>query len=414
MTKAKSMKKNGYKKTKLGLIPEEWELKKLSSVIELESGQHLSPNEYNNDEEGIPYFTGPTDFCSSIDEVTKWTKDANKYAEYGDILITVKGSGVGSLYISDLKKVAIGRQLMAIKPQKMERGFLYNFLKQRSQVFEILASGNMIPGLSRKDILSFKTPYPPKEEQRKIAEIFSVWHEAISKTENLIKAKKRFKKGLMQRLLSGKVRFPEFDGEDWIEVKLGDIAEVISSNLDKKIKEGQEEVRLCNYMDVYENTIIDSSLPFMESTASEREIEKYTLKNDDVIITKDSETSDDIANAAIVKNLESRVLCGYHLAILRTKKEAVLGDFLAKQIMTFTYRKQFFQMANGATRYGLRISDIENAKFKIPTLIEQEKISSLINKIDEEISLLIKQKLTVEIQKKGLMQQLLTGKVRVN
>jgi type I restriction enzyme S subunit len=406
--------KHGYKKTKLGLIPEDWKLKKLSDVISLESGQHLSPDEYNNEGEGYPYFTGPTDFCNSVGEVTKWSNVANKYSENGDILITVKGSGVGSLYISELNKVAIGRQLMAIKPQNMDRGFLYNFLKQRSQVFEILASGNMIPGLSRKDILSFRVPYPPNKEQKRIADIFSVWDEAISKTEKLIQAKKRYKKGLMQRLISGKVRFPEFEGEDWVEVKLGDIAEVISSNLDKKVKKGQEEVRLCNYMDVYDNAIIDSSLTFMKSTASEREIEKYTLKKDDVIITKDSETADDIANAAVVKNLDSRILCGYHLAILRPNKEKVIGDFLAKEIMTFDYRKQFFRMANGATRYGLRISDIENAKFNIPSLKEQEMISSLINYVNKEIDILNKEKLAFQKQKNGLMQQLLTGKVRVN
>ncbi|WP_340105412.1 restriction endonuclease subunit S [Rhodohalobacter sp. 8-1] len=273
-------------------------------------------------------------------------------------------------------------------------------------------SGSM-KNITQNDFLKLPVAFPPKHEQDQIVNIIEKWDEAISNVDNLIKAKKQYKKGLMQRLLSGKMRFPEFEGEDWVEVKLGDIAEVISSNLDKKIKEGQEDVRLCNYMDVYDNAVIDSSISFMESTASEREIEKYTLKEDDVIITKDSETADDIANAAVVKNLESRVLCGYHLAIIRPNREKVLGDFLAKQIMTFAYRKQLFQMANGATRYGLRISDIENAKFHIPSLKEQKKISSFINCNNKEISLLIEEKQAFETQKKGLMQKLLTGKVRV-
>jgi type I restriction enzyme S subunit len=199
-----------------------------------------------------------------------------------------------------------------------------------------------------------------------------------------------------------------------VEVKLKDIAEVISSNLDKKSKKDQANVLLCNYMDVYDNTNIDSSINFMKATASEREMEKYRLHKDDVIITKDSETPDDIANAAVVKDLNNPIFCGYHLAILRPQKEKVLGDFLAKQIMTFSYRKQFFQMANGATRYGLRISDIENAKFEIPSSEEQKKISSFINNIDQEIRILNDQKRAISKQKEGLMQQLLTGKVRVN
>jgi len=98
---------------------------------------------------------------------------------------------------------------------------------------------------------------------------------------------------------------------------------VISSNRVKKIKGGQKEVLLCNYMDVCENTTIDSSTPFIQSIASGREIVKYTFRQDDVVITKDSEIADDIASAAVVKELRTRVLCGYHWAILRPPKGKV-------------------------------------------------------------------------------------------
>ena len=358
---------------------------------------------------------------SSEDYITKLAIEntSAKLIPKGSVLIVTR-SGILQRYVPiaiNEVPVTINQDLKAIIPNgKVRSDYLANTLKlQNNRVLHECAKvGTTVESLGTDLLKGFKIVAPDIKEQGRIMAIIGTWGKAISKTEKLIKAKKRYKKGLMQRLLSGKVRFPEFEGEDWNEVKLGDITEVISSNLDKKIKEGQEDVRLCNYMDVYDNAIIDSSLPFMESTASEREIEKYTLKQDDVIITKDSETADDIANAAVVKKLESRVLCGYHLAILRPNKEKVLGDFLAKQIMTFVYRKQFFQMANGATRYGLRISDIENAKFNIPSLEEQKKISTLINSINNEINLLNKQKLAFENQKKGLMQQLLTGKVRVN
>lgn len=420
--------RHGYKKTKLGWIPDEWQVKKLSDLTS-KIGSGITPKGGSKvyTSNGHPFLRSQNIGWGRLllKDIAHIPKDIHESMsstklKLGDVLLNITGASIGrsALVTEEVDDGNVNQHVCIIRPKNyvIDEEFLNLFLISwggQKQIESLQAGGNR-QGLNFQQIGLFKIPIPSVSEQKKIAQIFSYWDVAISKINKIIKAKKRYKKGLMQRLLSGSVRFPEFEGEDWIEVKLGDITKVISSNLDKKIKEGQEDVRLCNYMDVYNNAIIDSSLSFMESTASEREIEKYTLKQDDVIITKDSETPDDIASASVVKKLDSRVLCGYHLAILRPNKEKVLGDFLAKQIMTFAYRKQFFQRANGATRYGLRISDIESAKFNIPTLKEQERISSLLNSVNKEISILNKEKLALEKQKKGLMQKLLTGKVRVN
>src|SRR5690625_906902 len=404
MTEAevKVEKKDGYKKTKLGLIPIDWKLIKLSDVISLESGQHLSPDEYNNDGEGVPYFTGPTDFCNSIDKVTKWSEEASKYAESGDILITVKGSGVGSLFISDLNKIAIGRQLMAIKPQKMDRGFLYNFLKQRSQVFEILASGNMIPGLSRKDILSFKTLYPPKEEQTKIAEIFSVWDEAISKTEILIQAKKRYKKGLMQRLLSGKVRFPEFEGEEWVEVKLG---EVFNERNDK----GFNDLKLVAI--TTNNGVIDrDELERRDTSSNDKSNYKRILPGDIGYNTMRM-----WQGVSGYSELEGIVSPAYTIVTpISDKVDGLFMSYLFKHPPIVDLFRRYSQGLVSDT-LNLKYSNFSQIKLKIPSsTMEQQKIASVFTEIDKEIDLMKKETALYQKQKKGLMQQLLTGKVRVN
>src|SRR5690606_6934669 len=104
---------------------------------------------------------------------------------------------------------------------------------------------------------------------------------------------------------------------DWDLSKLSNIAQVIVSNVDKKFEEYEAPVLLCNYMDVYQNEYITSNLEFMRGSASEAEIDKFSLRRGDVLITKDSETADDIASAAVVTDEIRNLICGYHLAILR-------------------------------------------------------------------------------------------------
>jgi len=377
-TVANVEKKDGYKKTRLGWIPDEWQIKKLSDLTsKIGSGTTPLGGSKVYTTKGHPFIRSQNigwgrllleDIAYIPDDIHNSMNSTE--LQLNDVLLNITGASIGrSALVNDkIDKGNVNQHVCIIRVNKslLNERFLNIFLISRGgqKQIEMLQAGGNRQGLNFQQIGLFKIPLPSIDEQKNIVEVISSWDEAISKTEKLIHAKKRYKNGLMQRLLSGKVRFPEFAGYEWVEVRLGDITEVISSNLDKKIKEGQEDVRLCNYMDVYDNAIIDSSLPFMESTASEREIEKYTLKQDDVIITKDSETADDIANAAVVKNLESRVLCGYHLAILRPNKEKVLGDFLAKQIMTFVYRKQFFKWL--MVRQGM---DCEFLILRMPSLI---------------------------------------------
>jgi len=349
--------------------------------------------------------------------------ETDKYGNYllkeGDIVFARTGNTVGKSYLykkGDGLLVFAGYLIrFRPKPEILRPKYLKYYTE--SNIYwnwvNVISQRSGQPGVNSSEYKKLPILLPPLIEQDKIVQILSTWDQAITTLEKLINAKKQCKKALMQQLLTGKKRFPEFEGEPWREVKLYEIANVISSNLDKKIKKDQEKVELCNYMDVYDNSVIDSSISFMKSTASKFEIKKYVLKNDDVIITKDSETPDDIASAAFIDNLKKRVLCGYHLAIIRPKKGKVIGNFLAKQMMEFSYRKQFFRIANGATRFGLRIADIEKSKFFIPSLNEQKYISSFLNNINREIILLNKLQSIFALQKKGLMQQLLTGKIRV-
>src|SRR5690349_18989144 len=110
-----------------------WETKELGECCDLISGSHLSPDSYNNLGKGIPYFTGPTDYTNTIGEVEKWTDKRTAFAKPNDILITVKGSGVGKLHFLKFNDVAIGRQIMALRANKdYDSAFIFHCLAQKA------------------------------------------------------------------------------------------------------------------------------------------------------------------------------------------------------------------------------------------------------------------------------------------
>ena len=196
---------------------------------------------------------------------------------------------------------------------------------------------------------------------------------------------------------------------DWDLSKLSDIAQVIVSNVDKKFEENEVPVLLCNYLDVYQNEYITSNLEFMRGSASEAEIGKFSLRRGDVLITKDSETAEDIASVAVLTNEIQNLICGYHLAILRPDKERMDSNFLAKTLQHDRVHNQFVIKANGVTRYGLTLSVINNATIPVPPLIEQAEIARILSTWDraiERVQRLIEAK---QRQKDQLVSQLLSG-----
>ena len=198
--------------------------------------------------------------------------------------------------------------------------------------------------------------------------------------------------------------------EDWEVIKLKDTAEVGFSNVDKKTLPEEDAVFLCNYLDVYNNDFINRNINFMPATATEKEIEKFTLIKGDVLLTKDSETPDDIAiPSVVIENLEN-VLCGYHLAMLRPNPNKVQSVYLSKLLLSKPVNNQFVRLANGLTRFGLNISAFEKVIITIPPLREQQKIEEILTTVDADIEKT--DAITKETQqlKKGLMQKFFVRK----
>ena len=173
----------------------------------------------------------------------------------------------------------------------------------------------------------------------------------------------------------------------WTEVPLSSVADVRFSGVDKLSRPSEEQVRLCNYVDVYKNDYITPDLEFMRATATTSEIARFGLKLGDVIITKDSETPDDIGIPTIIDYTAPDLVCGYHLALIRPNKDEVDPTFLGKQLAHHRHARRFGRLANGLTRYGLPTSAVSGAPVWRPKLlIEQQEIGRTLRLVDETIA----------------------------
>ena len=185
----------------------------------------------------------------------------------------------------------------------------------------------------------------------------------------------------------------------WKVKRLKQVASVFPSNVDKKSYEDEPPVRLCNYTDVYYNDTITADLEFMVATASPEQIAKFTLRAGDTIITKDSETADDIAIAAYVPNDIPGVICGYHLAMVRPLHGA-FGGFIKRFFDSNYAKSKFATLANGLTRVGLGQYALDNVELPFPPYEEQVAIASFLDRETAKIdTLIVKQEKLIELLK---------------
>jgi type I restriction enzyme S subunit len=170
---------------------------------------------------------------------------------------------------------------------------------------------------------------------------------------------------------------------------------VAVSNVDKKSVTSEEPVRLCNYTDVYYNDVITDRLSLMEATASQEQIRHFGLRAGDVLITKDSETPEDIGVPAFVQQSIQRGVCGYHLAIVRARPDRLMPKYLFWALQASGARAELSSAATGVTRFGLRAGSIRDLKISAPSLEPQRRVADFLDAEITRINDLIDRKLTL-------------------
>jgi len=391
------------------IIKNEW--------YKLKFRDYLSEFPKSKNPSGISHQNGPFKFYVCSQNIFKSFK-----SEMNEEAILLSTGGEASIHFAT-GKYSYSTDVWAIKSSgALINSFAYRCLEFRlKQINYAGFQGSGIRHLDKEFIKKLEFLVPTVSEQKKITSILTSVDDVIEKTQSQINKLQDLKKATMNELLTKGIGHTDFKDSElgripksWKITELSKVSMILSSNVDKKTIENETLVSLCNYMDVYKNLIITREINFMKASAKKSEINKFLIKKDDVIITKDSETPDDIAISSYVSEDFDNVLCGYHLSIIRSNKSVVDGKFLSLFFKLDYTRHRFSILANGTTRFGLNLKEIENSKILVPSLEEQKKIANIIFSLDDEISTITKKFNKYIFLKKSLMQDLLTGKVRVS
>jgi type I restriction enzyme S subunit len=388
----------GYKKTKLGWIPEEWEVTNIGNITDSFSGG--TPSRANNS-----YFTGIIPWIksgelnqgviSSTDEYIsdKGLKDSSaKIVEPNTLLYALYGATAGVPAIT-LIEAAINQAILAIIPKRrLNQEFLFFWLQySKNKLVNTFTQGGQ-PNFSGTLVKSFVIPVPPPEEQKKIAEILSTWDRAIEQTRQLIDAKQRLKKGLMQQLLTGRMRFPGFGAP--VE-KAGELPE------------GWEEKRLhhlvkLNYGKSPKDILDDKgNIPVVGTSEEIRKGNKSLTKLDTIIIGRKGS----IDNVSYF----NKPVWTIDTAFYTTDYDGIQPRFLF-YLLDFTHLEKYNESTGVPS---LSISVLNKIQLRIPHVIEQQRIVDLISIIDKEIVDFTKYISLLLLLKGELMNKLLSGEERV-
>lgn len=204
---------------------------------------------------------------------------------------------------------------------------------------------------------------------------------------------------------------------DWDCIRLKYLSRYKASNVDKLTVKGEYPVSLCNYVDVYKNVYITDELNFMQATATKQEIKNFTLNEGYILITKDSESPNDIAIPAYVPKKLVNVLCGYHLSIIDANQLRLSSKYLFQFLNSIGARNYFENRANGITRYALGMESFKNILIPDCDLLEQQKIANFLDiKTAQFDSIISKKELLIEKleeAKKCLISEVVTGKIKI-
>ncbi len=172
---------------------------------------------------------------------------------------------------------------------------------------------------------------------------------------------------------------------DYEQIRIGHIASVKNSNVDKVTDADEQSVRLCNYVDVYKNDRLQTNLNFMSASATVNEIAKFGLQIGDVLITKDSEDPSDIAVPAYVQETAPDLVCGYHLTMLRARPQLVMGEYLFWALQAKQVREAFSNAALGVTRFGLTLNGMKSVSILCPDRATQASTVEFLNQETQRI-----------------------------
>ncbi len=411
---------NGHKNSSLGIIPNDWEVNHLGEICDVRDGTHDSPKYHAT---GIPFITSKnlTETKLSFEDIKFISKEDHinfskrSHVENGDILFGMIGTVGKPIVVNEefefsIKNVAL---LKFGNSKELNNFYALNVLKSSiiDNQFKKMSNGGVLNFVALGNIRNLIFPLPPLPEQQKIAEILSTVDDKIEVIDQQIIQTQELKKGLMQRLLSKGIGHTKFKDsplgmipESWEVVELGSLL--------KNIKGGGTPSK-----DVAEYW--SREIPW----ATVKDLKK-TIINDSIDYISQSGLKNSAANLIPAWTLIISTRMAVGKAVFFTKDVSINQDLKAlfpkNNLNKFFLLHWFFanseyilNLASGSTVKGIRLEVLKALKIILPKIEEQQKIAEILTSADDKLEVLIEKKGHYQELKQGLMQQLLTGKIRV-
>ena len=397
---------SGYKPSPLGIIPEDWEVKRLGEVCDIDKESLSNKTDPNYEFDYISLSDVDSDcFETTTSKQTFRTAPsrARRIVKQGDVIIsTVRPNLQAFTLIKDkVKDLIVSTGFAVLTPKQIISEYLYQYVFSFpvSKQFYQLVVGSNYPAVNSSDVSHLKIAFPPLSEQKSIVDVLEVWDTAIAKQTALIEQLALRKRGLMQQLLTGKKQLKGFCGE-WKEVRLGDV------------------------FDERNETNCDN-LPLLSITGDkgviyQSESDKRDISNEDKSKYKRICPNDIGYNTmrmwqgrSALSELEGIVSPAYTIV---TPKKSIDVRFMAMLIQQPRIVYSFWTHSQGLVSDTLncKYPDFCQVKVVIPSKEEQTAIADFFVVIDKEIDTQKQKLAAMQEQKKGLMQVLLTGKKRIN
>lgn len=384
----------GYKATSLGIIPQEWEVRRLGEIsVSISSGK----NKYRDREGQYPVYgsTGIIGFSSEF-----------RY-EGVSILVARVGVNAGILNLVSGKYDVSDNTLVVIaKSNLYDYYFAYNQLVYCNLNRLVFGSGQ--PLITSNQLKNITIPVPPLAEQKKIAEVLGVWDKAIEKQSQLIEQLTLRKHGLMQQLLTAKRRLPGFS-DPWKKVRLGDICERVT-------RKNTEDNKNVMTISAQRGFVVQTDF-FNKSVASETLESYYLVLKDEFCYNKSYSNGYPMGAIKRLSEADKAVVTSLYICFKVKSSMRVSIDYLAYYFDNGGLIFGLTKIANeGGRAHGLlnvTPTDFFGLMFAIPSFEEQIAIAQVLTAADREIELAQQKLELLRQQKRGLMQQLLTGKKRV-
>jgi type I restriction enzyme S subunit len=411
----------GYKWTEVGMIPEDWNLTRLGAIANIATGN--TPPTINPKNYGDEYpFVSPSDI-GEAKYITNTEKNLSKKGfaisrsfPKDSILFVSIGSTIGKCGIAPIELTS-NQQINAVFPSpNFSVGFLYYAICFAAPRIKALAGAQAVPIVNKTQFSETYIPLASLPEQRAIAEALSDVDGLLGALEALIAKKRAIKQAAMQQLLTGKTRLPGFSG-GWRRVFFGDHVTYLRNGAYSRAElMGEGSIKYLHYGDIHTSNEVrlDPQKTAMPILPDERAITLDRLCNGDLVFVDASEDLDGIGKSLEIYGIsDAQVVAGLHTIAARFDKSVIADGFKAYLQFCPAFRDQLKRLAAGTKVFATNRTHISSAKILLPDTEEQTAIATVLSDMDAEIAALERRRDKTRAIKQGMIQQLLTGRIRL-